>query len=383
MKKKTAANVAAVKKDNKTRNNNNNNEVEDYFVHLIIPPSIAVQTVLYEMESQPAAIRHFNIGLDRQLFSRNNNNNNSNNENSNNNNNNSNNKKENSVDPGVIGTPPSSGKPQAAPKSIISPFQTPSLHAMLEDDELTMMALPPSSLKQETNTNNNHNHSNNSNQNNNNNNEMSPLHHVYVLYAEKAEAEQVVSFIKRRWSAIQVSIASRSRLQRNTSLVLKGLPNLQKSEIILDALYGSDIVYKPSYVRLHRGERGTYKNVVFVKYKNREEAEDNKLRLEHFFIGPRPLKVEFKKKLLSNNLSIEEEDAMTAGSLQQRVRELRVSNEHEGFVYTKDQLSKEELKLLKQLCQSYDLLFEATESKVTVRRQLGPSKPRPTQPGHR
>lgn len=57
-------------------------------------------------------------------------------------------------------------------------------------------------------------------------------------------------------------------------------------------------------------------------------------------------------------------------TLQQLVRDLRISSEHEGFVYRRSDLTKDEIKLLKQLCNSYGHYFDLTEQTVTVKRVL-------------
>lgn len=239
--------------------------------------------------------------------------------------------------------------------------------------------------------------------------DVEELYQVSFLFAEGEEANTMASFVTKRWPTAVVHVVPRNRSLLNASLVLKGLPSMNKTEYILEEL--EKLPYGASYVRLHRGERGVYKNVVFAKYADREAAEDSKVRLERVFVGSRPLKVEFKKKsslqrsdataagcnngngngngavavavavagslgTLPGGATNAEEDegvavAGAAQALQQMVRDLRVSTEHEGFSYKREQLSKEEIKLLKQLCQAYGLLFDMSESKVTVRRSLG------------
>jgi len=68
----------------------------------------------------------------------------------------------------------------------------------------------------------------------------------------------------------------------------------------------------------------------------------------------------------------------TTSALQQLVRDLRISTEHEGFTFERSDLSKEDTKVLKQLCQSYSLLFDMTEVRVTVKRSLGTNSERPS-----
>ncbi|KAG8342219.1 hypothetical protein TRVL_06955 [Trypanosoma vivax] len=133
--------------------------------------------------------------------------------------------------------------------------------------------------------------------------------------------------------------------------------------------------HKPSYIRLHRGECGVFKNVIFLKYPNLEIAEECKLRLERLYIVSRQLRVEFKKK---EKTTVEREESVM---LQQIVRDLRVSAEHEGFKYRRCELSKKDMKLLRQLCHSYGLVFEPGEKVVTVHRVLSASgRPSPALP---
>lgn len=188
-------------------------------------------------------------------------------------------------------------------------------------------------------------------------------HLITLLFAESSEAEKVGELLQKKWPQATVMVVSRSRSILNASLVLKGLPSLAKTERIIEELE-TVLPHKPSYVRLHRGERGVFKNVVFVKYRTRDIAEECKLRLERFTIGSRLLKVEFKKK---EKAAIEREKEVT---LQQLVRDLRTSAEHEGFVYQRSDLTKDEIKLLKQLCNSYGHYFDLGEQTVTVKRVL-------------
>ncbi|EAN97924.1 putative RNA-binding protein 38 [Trypanosoma cruzi] len=192
---------------------------------------------------------------------------------------------------------------------------------------------------------------------------LSKGHLISLLYAESGEAEKTSEWLQKKWPQATVMVVARNRSILNSSLVLKGLPSLAKTERIIEEVE-KVIPQKPSYIRLHRGERGVFKNVVFVKYPNREVAEESKLRLERFFIGSRQLKVEFKKR--EKGTAERESEA----SLQQLVRDLRVSTEHEGFIYQRSDLTKDELKLLKQLCHSYGLSFDLSEQKVTVKRIL-------------
>lgn len=125
-------------------------------------------------------------------------------------------------------------------------------------------------------------------------------HLITLLFAESSEAEKVGELLQKKWPQATVMVVSRSRSILNASLVLKGLPSLAKTERIIEELE-TVLPHKPSYVRLHRGERGVFKNVVFVKYRTRDIAEECKLRLERFTIGSRLLKVEFKKKRKSGS----------------------------------------------------------------------------------
>ncbi|CCD18740.1 hypothetical protein ERJ75_001710900 [Trypanosoma vivax] len=191
-------------------------------------------------------------------------------------------------------------------------------------------------------------------------------HLVSFLFAESSEAEKASDLLLKKWPHATVMIVPRNRALLNASLVIKGLPSLSKTESVIDELE-KIMPHKPSYIRLHRGERGVFKNVIFLKYPNREIAEECKLRLERLYIGSRQLRVEFKKK---EKTTVEREESVM---LQQIVRDLRVSAEHEGFKYRRCELSKEDMKLLRQLCHSYGLVFEPGEKVVTVRRVLSAS----------
>ncbi|CCD13460.1 unnamed protein product [Trypanosoma congolense IL3000] len=193
---------------------------------------------------------------------------------------------------------------------------------------------------------------------------------ISILFAESTESGKISEMLKKKWPEATVSVVPRNRSILNASLVLKGLPNLTKTELVIEEL-DKIMPHKPSYIRLHRGERGVFKSVIFIKYPNREIAEECKLRLERIYLGPRPLKVEFKKKEKS---SVEKEEGVT---LQQLVRDLRVSVEHEGFRYQRSDLNKDDLKTLKQLCNSYGLSFELDDHTLTVRRIL-PQSGRPS-----
>ncbi|CCW66012.1 unnamed protein product [Phytomonas sp. Hart1] len=73
----------------------------------------------------------------------------------------------------------------------------------------------------------------------------------------------------------------------------------------------------------------------------------------------------------------------TAPGLPQLVREIRVSSVHEGFAFPRAQLTRGELKLLRQLCQAYGLQLRLTAEKATARRLLGVSSGGGLSPGLR
>lgn len=239
---------------------------------------------------------------------------------------------------------------------------------------------------------------------------------IVALFAEESEALQLQGFLKQRFPIIQTKLVPRSRSVLNASLVLKGLPSLHKSEIILEELQ-QQLCHKPSYVRLHRSERGVFKNVMFIKYPHRGVAEDCKLILERFYLGSRPLKVEFKKKskmdvscagvgtgggvspslgttygssssgttsassALANAKRANSitpvtrkyaQGEMTPHLLEKLIRELRISNEHEGVRLARSDLRKEDLRELKQLCKFYGMRLDlhSSEQTVTVLRDM-------------
>lgn len=201
-------------------------------------------------------------------------------------------------------------------------------------------------------------------------------HLLCFLYAEQEQAEKAVAIVTKKWPTSTAEVVSRRRASLNASLVIKGLPFTTRCEQLVEEL--EKLTFKPSYVRLHRSERGVFKCVVFVKYANRAAAEHSKLELERLVVGSRPLKVEFKKKADPQKSSL-------LASLEQAIRDLRNSKENEGFFYSRSQLSKDEAKYLKHLAVSYDMMLELSSENITVKRRMGVDKPspalRPTLPG--
>jgi hypothetical protein len=196
-------------------------------------------------------------------------------------------------------------------------------------------------------------------------------HLVCLMFAEHETAQNAVVAISKKWPAASTEIVARKRASLNASLVMKGLPFTTKCDKLVEEL--EKLTHKPSYVRLHRGERGVFKCVVFVKYPNRSIAEHSKLELERLTVGSRPLRVEFKKKSRDEGTK-----HPSLATLEQAVRDLRASKDHEGFFYGKSQLSKEEVKYLKHLTVSYDLILEVSAESVTVKRRIAGDKEKPS-----
>lgn len=210
-----------------------------------------------------------------------------------------------------------------------------------------------------------------------------------LLYAEQEPANQAAACIAKKWPNTAVTeVVPRKRSSLNASLVIKGLPFTVRSEKLVEEL--EHLSFKPSYVRLHRGERGVFKCVVFVKYNSRSAAEVCKLELERLLVGSRPLKVEFKKKYKEELAAAAAAAAPYGGGsavagasrtsvavLEQAVRDLRFSSEHEGFFFTRTSLGKDDVKYLKHLAQSFDMTFEGTAEVVTVKRRMVVEKPSP------
>lgn len=92
-----------------------------------------------------------------------------------------------------------------------------------------------------------------------------------------------------------VAISTRRRGSTNATLVLKGVPFQTRIDSLVENL-SNHLTFRPSYVRLHRSERGVFKCVVFLKFSTRMIAEHAKLELERITVGTRPLRVEFKKQ---------------------------------------------------------------------------------------
>jgi hypothetical protein len=339
-------------------------DVDDFFVHILLPTGVAVQTLEFELQAQTTPLKMIEVGLPKVLFPR---------------------KAGTNASPGAeadtsnpsAGSPPAPATTAAKTTMVLSPFRTPAVNPSGNEHGLPPMTLPPPDLLPEPAM-----PRKASAATDRATSPPSPpsaavnggsSHHggefqVSLLFAEKAEAEKTITFVQRRWPTAAVSMVSRSRSVLNATLVLKGLPNQAKTETVLAEI--EKLPHTPSYVRLLRSERGVFKGVVFVRYANCEVSEECKLRLEQFVLGSRPLKVEFKKK--SNAASAAGGAASeNKRSLQELVRDLRVSTEYEGFHLDRAEVSKEELKVLKQLCQSYGLLFDMNDQRATVRRVLG------------
>lgn len=195
-------------------------------------------------------------------------------------------------------------------------------------------------------------------------------HLVCLMFAEHETAQSCVALLVKKWPGCSTEVVARKRASLNASLVMKGLPFTTKCDKLVEEL--EKLTFKPSYVRLHRGERGVFKCVVFVKYPNRSVAEHSKLELERLNVGSRPLRVEFKKKSRDEGTK-----HPSLATLEQAVRDLRASKDHEGFLYGKSQLSKEEVKYLKHLTVSYDLVLEVNAETVVVKRRIAGEKPSP------
>lgn len=341
-------------------------DVIDYLLYLTVPTSAAgvpvgvvPEALEMEIKAQATPLRVVKTGLVRVLFAR---------------------------------RPPSAPAASSAgadgekpkPAAAAGPFQTPALLPADDPASVAAAAATPSDP-----------------------NSTAPTdYQIVVLLAESAEAQKLESFIHLRYPTIGTHIVPRVRSLLNASLVIKGLPSFHKSESVLQEVE-HHLPQHPSYVRLHRSERGVFKNVVFIKYANRSIAESAKLSLERFYLGAKPLKVEFKKKSKpieppqpSTAVAAAVTPTKTGGrhstsvspmlgavgnspqaatadlhTMELLLRDLRVSTEHEGFTLHRGDLSKEELRHLKQLCQLYGLVLEvqpAPRDCVIVRRHLGP-----------
>lgn len=334
-------------------------DVDDFFVHIFLPSCASVQTLEFELHAQTTPLKSIEVGLPKILFPR-----------------------KPAGGDASLPTTTTLAPAVASTKVVSSPSCTPAVNPANNELSLPLMSLPPADLPEpapsESSCDAPPSVSAAAAAHVNGDGTASAAaasaghqggeYQVSLLFAEKAEAEKTVTFVQRRWPTAAVSLASRSRSVLNATLVLKGMPNQAKTEAVLTEM--QNLPHTPSYVRLLRSERGVFKGVVFVKYANCEVAEECKLRLEKFVLGSRPLKVEFKKKstaAASANAAITE----SKRSLQELVRELRVSAEHEGFHLSRTDVAKEALKVLKQLCQSYGLLFDMNDHQVTVRRVLG------------
>lgn len=198
------------------------------------------------------------------------------------------------------------------------------------------------------------------------------LHYFFVNSLD--DAEKGVKALLAAHTGIAAETVTRRRALLNSTLVIKNLPFNLKCDKLVEVI--ESLPYAPSYVRLHRGERGLFKCIVFVKYPNRVAAECSKFELDRLTIGSRPMRVEFKKRARPTG---SESAAATAGkeaermtsfaNLEKAVKDLRQSNDNEGFLYPKAAVTKDDIRYLKQLCTSFDLIFESSTENVTVRRK--------------
>jgi hypothetical protein len=173
-------------------------------------------------------------------------------------------------------------------------------------------------------------------------------------------------------------------LPSTCTIVVKGIPLSIKH----DRLWGelSAMNCPPTYLRFHRNDRGLFKNVVYIKFPSRVKADIGRAELERFSVGGRHLKVEFKKSKASTAEETARAEAarredvkvLVLSSLEELVRDLAKNNEHDGFLFPRQALSREEQKYLRGLCQASDLLFEVVTSSVVVKKRADKTRASPS-----
>ena len=235
--------------------------------------------------------------------------------------------------PSADDTPP----PQSAPSA---PAVQPNLPIPIldEDDDMPEITLPPSVPATLL--------------------DSSPL--VCVHLFDPTTADNCSALLSSKFADLVFDTQTVKNANRNTTLVVKSLPFSVRNDRVLEELMKAK--HAPVYVRPHRSERGVFKCVAFLKYVTRDAALKGKLELERYMLGNKPLKIEYKKRSRvaetttgtadsnTNSGSTDKTDKLRREelrialyeSMEQHVRDLKVSRDNEGMTYPKNALSKEE-----------------------------------------
>eukprot|EP00760_Papus_ankaliazontas_P012029 PhM_4_TR15174/c1_g3_i1/m.67025 len=173
---------------------------------------------------------------------------------------------------------------------------------------------------------------------------------------------------------------------RSPTLVLKGIPFAVRSERMMEEL--CKYPWVPSYIRFHFSDRGMFKGIAYVKYKNRHDAERAKLVLERLRVGSKKLRVEYRKPSAvplgpsatptfgpaptpSPSLgprSKEDVSRDVCSQLELQLVQLLTSRDSAGLTYTRSALTREEQRFLKSACERLHLEVELTPDLVRVMR---------------
>eukprot|EP00744_Colponema_vietnamica_P012783 GILI01017932.1.p1 GENE.GILI01017932.1~~GILI01017932.1.p1 ORF type:complete len:534 (-),score=70.70 GILI01017932.1:118-1683(-) len=214
-----------------------------------------------------------------------------------------------------------------------------------------------------------------------------------AVYGTQDAAENAKHLIRGAYPRSTVTITTRKRGTTNSTLVIKGVPFQTRVDSLIDSLAGH-LTCKPSYVRLHRSERGVFKCVIFFKFSTRVQAEHAKYELERITVGSRPLRVEFKTRRESQSDAPTSSAPSAPASLntlppaygaskappllgpssppvQQTVSTMEQTlsaialGDYDGCVYTSSELKNEDIRYLAHLCIVSCLqLIPATPSNV-------------------
>lgn len=214
-----------------------------------------------------------------------------------------------------------------------------------------------------------------------------------AVYGTYDAADNAKHLINKAFPQATVTLSTRKRGITNSTLVLKGVPFQTRIDSLVESLTGH-LTCKPSYVRLHRSERGVFKCVIFFKFSTRVFAEHAKYELERITVGSRPLRVEYKTRRESHQSDSSSAPPSAPASLntlppaygstkaaplfgmsssptQQTIATMEQTlaaialGEYDGCVYTASELKGEDLRYLAHLCTVSGLqLVPATPSNV-------------------
>jgi len=216
-----------------------------------------------------------------------------------------------------------------------------------------------------------------------------------VVASVTTEAEAMLLAEKLRSTGLTVELYVRAPDEmRSPTLVLKGIPFAVRGDKLLEEL--RLFPWAPSYVRFHFSDRGMFKGIAYVKYRNRDDAERARMVLERLQIGTKRLKVEYRRPAaaagsstaypaLCSSKSKEEPSPASKDAqitLEAQLVALTTSKEHAGLSYVRSSLTREESKFVKTVCERLGHEMEVTSDYIRIMRDPS-TLPQPSQPEER